>query len=319
MYAGVDLGATNVRAVVGDETGAVLGRDRRATPSGSGIAVTEAVLDALRAAADHAETAPERLRAVGVGSIGPLDLAAGVVDDPANLPAVERIPLTGPIENLVDGAVYLHNDTTAAVIGERFHADRNPDDMAYLTVSSGVGAGVCVDGHVLSGWDGNVGEIGHTTVDPTGAMSCGCGGAGHWEAYCAGTNIPAYAVHLHETEGTATDLPLDAPEFSAADVFAAADSDPLAELVLARVGRWNAIGVASLVHAYAPLVVSVGGGVALNNPDRVLDPVREQLPELVISNVPEVRLTSLGDDVGVKGALASAVTGGTGDRTRISR
>ncbi|WP_247009975.1 ROK family protein [Halorientalis litorea] len=317
MYAGVDLGATNVRAVVGDETATVLGRDRRATPSASGIAVTEAVLDALRAAADHAGTTPERLHAVGVGSIGPLDLAAGVVDDPANLPAVERIPLTGPIENLVDGPVYLHNDTTAAVIGERFHADRNPDDMAYLTVSSGVGAGVCVDGHILSGWDGNAGEIGHTTVDPSGAMPCGCGGSGHWEAYCAGTNIPAYAGHLHETAAVETDLPLDAPDFAAADVFAAGDDDPLAALVLERVGRWNAIGVANLVHAYAPLVVSVGGGVALNNPDRVLDPIREQLPELVISNVPEVRLTSLGDDVGVKGALASAVTGGTGDRTRV--
>ncbi|MFB6143024.1 MAG: ROK family protein [Halorientalis sp.] len=317
MYAGVDLGATNVRAVVGDSAGTVVGRDRRATPGESGIAVTEAVLDALRAAADDAGVSPGACEAVGVGSIGPLDLAAGAVTDPANLPAVERIPLTGPVENLVDGPVHLHNDTTAAVIGERFHADRNPDDMAYLTVSSGVGAGVCVDGHVLSGWDGNAGEIGHTTVDPTGAMACGCGGAGHWEAYCAGSNVPAYAVHLHETEDVETALPLDASDFSAADVFNTADTDPLAARVVERVGHWNAVGVANLVHAYAPLVVSVGGGVALNNPDLVLDPIRERLPDLVVSNVPEVRLTSLGDDVGVKGALASAMTGGTGNRDRI--
>jgi len=77
------------------------------------------------------------------------------------------------------------------------------------------------------------------------------------------------------------------------------------------------MGIANIIHAYAPLVVSVGGAVALNNPDRVLDPIREKLPEMVFINVPEVRLTDLGDEVVVKGALASALTNGTGDRSRI--
>lgn len=318
-YAGVDLGATNVRAVVADDEGQVVGTDRRPTPSGpTGIAVTEAVLASLRGACEDAAVGPEMVHAAGVGSIGPLDLAEGSVDGPANLPpSVETIPLTGPIGELVDGPVYLHNDTVAGVIGERFYAERSPDDMVYLTISSGIGAGVCVDGNVLTGWDGNAGEVGHITVDPAGAMTCGCGRPGHWEAYCSGNNLPRYAEHLHEVEELATDLPVGEPEFEAADVFAAAGEDALADRGIERLADWNAQGITTIVQAYAPLVIYVGGAVALENPELVLNPVRERLGDVVFSNVPELMLTTLGDDVVVRGALASAMTGGTGDRARF--
>jgi glucokinase len=318
-HVGVDLGATNVRAIVGDGDGTVVGRDRRETPRGpSGIVVTETVLSAVRAACRDADVDPDSVAAAGVGSIGPLDLAAGTVTSPANLPdSVESVPLVGPLEHLVDAPVSLHNDTSAGVIGERFHAARNPDDMVYLTISSGIGAGVCVDGHVLSGWDGNAGEIGHATLDPDGELACGCGGAGHWEAYCSGTAIPRYARHLHD--GTPTDLPLEDPALSAADVFAAAGGDDLADRVLEGVAEFNALGVAALIHAYAPIVVHVGGAVALNNPEVVLGGLRERVPDHVMTNVPEIRLTSLGDDAVLEGALASAMTGGTGDSRRLRR
>jgi glucokinase len=319
-YAGVDLGATNVRAVVGDETGRVLGAARRGTPQGpTGIAVTEAVLDVLRDAADDADVSPGRLRAVGIGSIGPLDLADGAVTTPANLPdTVDRVPLTGPVSKLVDSTeIYLHNDTVAGVIGERFYSDRNPDSMVYLTISSGIGAGVCVDGHVLTGWDGNAGEVGHMVVDPQGLMTCGCGKDGHWEAYCSGENLPRYARRLYEDDTVDTEVPVDDPSFDAADVFERAGEDAFADHVVDQVAHWNAIGVTNVVHAYAPLVVYVGGAVALNNEALVVDRIRERIDDLVMTNVPDVQLTTLGDDVVVEGALASALTEGTGDRRRL--
>ncbi|GAB6879462.1 ROK family protein [Halorubrum gandharaense] len=317
-YAGVDLGATNVRAVVGDESATVLGSDARGTPRGpNGIAVTEAVLGVLRGACEEAGIDPREVVAAGIGSIGPLDLAAGAVENPANLPdAIERIPLTGPVGELLGtDEVYLHNDTNAGVIGERFHAERNPDDMVYLTISSGIGAGVAVDGNVLSGWDGNAGEVGHMTLDPHGFMTCGCGHDGHWEAYCSGNNIPRYARELHEEDPIDTALPVGDPDFSAVDVFEHAGEDTFADHVVDQLAHWNAMGIANVIHAYAPLVVSVGGAVALNNPDRTLEPIREKLADMVFINVPEIRLTDLGDEVVVKGALASALTGGTGDRS----
>jgi glucokinase len=320
-YAGVDLGATNVRAVVGDGSGTVLGINRGETPQGpSSIAITEAVLDVLRGACAAADLDPSEIVAAGIGSIGPLDRMQGVVRNPANLPdGIDTIPLTGPVGNLIDGPVYLHNDANAGVIGQRFYADHNPDNMIYLTISSGIGAGIIVDGSVLSGWDGNAGEVGHVTLDPERTMLCGCGKRGHWEAYCSGKNIPRYAEHLHDGEETA--LPLGAEEFGAEHVFDLAGEDAFANRVLERVAAWNTQGFATLVHAYAPMVIYVGGAVALNNPTAIVEEVRERLPDLVMTNVPDVQLTTLGDDVVVRGALASAITGryGTDQQARRSR
>ena len=317
-YVGVDLGATNVRAVAAGGDGTILGAADGDTPrSPTGIGVTEAVLGVVREACAEAGIDPESVTAAGIGSIGPLDLAEGAVENPANLPdTIDRIPLVGPLSVLLDtDQVYLHNDTNAGVIGERFYSERNPDDMVYLTISSGIGAGVCVDGHVLTGWDGNAGEVGHMTVDPQGRLTCGCGHDGHWEGYCSGNHIPRYAAYLHDADPVETALPMDDPSFSAADVFEHDGSDEFATHVVNQLAHWNAMGVANIVHAYAPLVVYVGGAVALNNPERILEPIRERMAGMVMSNVPEIRLTTLGDEVVVKGALASAMTGGTGDRS----
>lgn len=315
-YLGVDLGATTIRAVVGDRAGRIDGRHRAPTPRGpTGIAVTEAMLAAVRAACADAGVDPEAVVAAGIGSIGPLDPDDGAVVDTPNLPAsVDRIPLVGPLHTLLStDRIYLHNDATAGAIGERFFGD-GPEDLVYLTLSTGVGAGAVVDGHVLEGWRGNAAEVGHVTLDSEGRR-CGCGGRGHWEAYCGGANVPAYARDLYEEADDAeTSLSLDDPDLDAAAVFAAdAAGDAFATRVVDRLGRWNALGVATLVHAYAPRVVAVGGGVARNNPERILGPIKERLPEYVATAVPEVRPTDADGDAVTRGALASAITGGTGD------
>lgn len=319
-YAGVDLGGTYVRAIVGDETGEELGSHKQQTPDGpTGIAVTEAVLETLREACEEALIEPTDIRAVGIGSIGPLDLAEGAVENPANLPdSIDRIPLVGPISKLVETeSVYLHNDTIAGVIGERFHSDRNPDNMAYLTISTGIGAGVCVDGNVLAGWDGNAGEVGHITLDPDGFMECGCGRPGHWEAYCSGQNIPRYTAALYREGDWETEMNVTAEDFSAVELYEHAGEDEFADHVIEKLNHWNTLGVANLVHSFAPLVIYVGGGVAINNEQQVLEPIREHLEEHVFTNIPEIKLTNLGDDVVLEGALASALTQGTGDRNRL--
>jgi len=305
-YLGIDLGATTIYAVVGDENGDVLGRDSRPTPQGPDCeAVTNAFLGSARAACADASVDSDSLLAAGIASIGPLDTDDGVVRDPANLPdTVGEIPVVEPLERLVDCPVTLHNDATAGLLGERFDVENPPDDAVYLTLSSGIGAGICVDGSALEGWNGNAGEVGHFTVDGDGTMPCGCGKRGHWEAYCSGDNIPRYARRLHD--GEPTSLPLSDESFGAADVFAAAGGDAFADSVLDRVAEWNAHGVATLVHAYAPEVVSVGGRVALENPG-VVEGIRDRVPDLVMTSTPDIRLTPLGEEVVVRGALASAV------------
>lgn len=309
-YAGIDLGASHIRAAVANSDANVLGTGSCPTPRGpTGIDITEAVLSMIRRASDDAGITPQSIVVAGIGSIGPLDLAAGVIENPANLPdTIDRIPLTGPVGSLIGGdRVVLRNDADAGLVGERFYGDYSPDDMIYLTISSGIGAGIAVDGSLLSGWDGNAGEIGHLTVDPDGEVVCGCGHTGHWEAYCSGNNIPAYVRHLYESARVETALPISDPSFAAPDLFALSGEDEFADSVIERLAEWNAIGLANLVHAYAPITISVGGAVALNNPELVVDPINERLSDLVLTNVPDVQLTSLTEDVVVHGALASAL------------
>lgn len=315
-YAGVDLGATKIRAVLGDEAGRIAGRARRLTPDGpDGDAVAEAVVDCLLAAASDADVDPREIVACGIGGIGPLDMDAGVVDDPTNLAdCIDRVPLVEPISSRFDTPVMLHNDAVAGVIGERFYSEDAPQNTAYLTISTGIGAGVAIDGEVLSGWDGNAAEVGHWQLEPDG-LPCGCGIDGHWEAYCGGSNIAQHARYIHETEEVATDLPLEAADFDAATLFGAAGDDPLADRVIEACAAYNAAGIADLVHAYAPEVVVIGGAVARNNPELVVHPLRERVPALVMSQVPEIRLTSLGDETVVRGALAAVLPEGDGEQS----
>lgn len=318
-YVGLDLGATNVRAVVGDGTATITGTARRGTPSESGEDVTGAILQAVREACADASVEPTAVVAAGVGAMGRLDPAVGGVRVPANLSNnVRTIPLVDPLAELLNtGNVQIKSDTTAGVIGERFYAHSDVDNLVYLTISSGIGAGVIADGNVVSGWNGNAGEIGHTTIDAEGFMTCGCGHDGHWEAYCSGNNIPRFARALHKQDAdpVETSLQLEQPGFTAEDLFEHAGADAFADHVLERLARLNTIGITNLVHAYAPQVVSVGGAVALNNPEHILAPVRERLDEAVLIDVPEIGRSELGEEAVLKGALASAVTNGTGEPT----
>lgn len=299
-----------------DPLGACRRRNRRRrwpvsgqTPSGpDGDAIVEAILDAIRTACDDAGCNPTAVVAAGIGSIGPLDPAAGAVVEPANLPGIERIDLVEPVAHLVDADVRLHNDATAAAIGERYYAAGNAADLAYLTLSTGIGAGVIADGRVLRGHRGNAAEIGHVTLDPSSALRCGCGAQGHWEALCAGSNLPAHARSLADEFDTDLQLAEATPE----SLLAAAGSDPLATHLVERVGTWNAVGVSLLVHAYDPARVVVGGALARNHPRTILEPIRETLPAHTLESPPPVELTELGEEATVRGALASALTGGDG-------
>lgn len=316
-YVGVDLGATRVRAIVGDGSGAVLGRRRRATPAGAeGPTVAQCVLEAVADACEDAGVEPADVAAAGIGTIGPLAPAEGAVVDPVNLPAVDRIDLVEPVAGLLDADVRFHNDATAGAIGERFAAPGDPANLVYLTLSTGVGAGAIVDGRALLGRAGNAVEVGHATFDPDAPVTCGCGSPGHWEAFCGGANLPDHAAVLARETGLGTDL--DPPACTPADLLSAAGSDPLATHLVERMGAWNAVGVAMLVHAYAPETIYVGGAIARNHPEAVLEPIRSRLPDLCLVDRPPVRPTTLGDEAVVRGALASAITGGTGAGPRYT-
>ncbi len=310
-YLGVDVGASTVGAVVGDADGTVLAREARETPTTAGDAVAATIGDVVDAVCATAGVDPGEIVAAGVASMGPLDRSAGAVDEPPNLP-VDRVAVLAPVEARVDADISLYNDATAGAVGERFYREAPHRNLVYLTVSTGIGAGAIVDGRPLLGATGNAVETGHVQLDPDGPRLCGCGGAGHWEGYASGRNLPAYARHLADSEAIATDLDLDA--LDARGLYQS--DDPLAATVRERAADWHAQGVATLIHAYDPDLVAVGGSVAVEHPDAVVDAMGERLPTLAVACAPPIEVTTMGGEAGLRGALACALTGGTGDARR---
>lgn len=301
LVGGIDLGATNLRVAVADDEGAILGRADRETPDADGDAVTAAVTSALSRAADAAGVQPTALGAVGVASVGPLDSTTGVVLDPPNILGADRIALRDALEAVTGSEVVVSNDAIAALRAER--AAGAPPNTVYLTLSTGIGAGACVDGHVLRGTRGNAAEMGHIVVDPGGALDCNCGATGHWEAYCSGTALPEHAAHVARTTPVSTDLSLET--LTTPGLVEMAETDELAARTLTRVARFNAFGLAALVHAFAPSAIRVGGTLATEAGEYVLEPAVDQLPEYLAVETPSVRVTAL-DDPALRGAILSA-------------
>jgi glucokinase len=208
--------------------------------------------------------------------------------------------------------LYLANDCTAAVWGEReFGAGRGVANLVYITLSTGIGGGAIVDGHLLLGKDGNAVEIGHVTLDFAG-IRCGCGKPGHWEAYCSASNIPRF-VRLWlqaRRRGVRESLlfKLTGGKLSRLTtqlLFEAAQAgDKLSCEIVQELGLLNAIGFANVINAYDPELITVGGAMALNNPQLILDPIRRYVRGYVINRTPRIRITPLGHDITLYGATA---------------
>jgi len=211
--------------------------------------------------------------------------------------------------------IYLLNDCISAVVGEKFFgAGKNHENLAYVTISTGIGGGVYVDGHLLMGEDRNAAEIGHFTIDHEEALLCGCGKRGHWQAYCSGKGIPDYVKLLlkekkpEELQGCLLQDANDRDRFdiTARTLYDAAKADdPICKDLVERIGVLNAIGFACVVDAYDPSLITVGGAITLNNTALVVDPIRQHVEEHTRNRAPDIIITPLGEDIVLFGALAT--------------
>lgn len=312
---GVDLGATNVRVALSDVEGRILLKKTGRTTGGTGLDVVRQIVEMGRNALSSLGLTDRSLKAVGVGSIGPLDLKKGLIVNPPNL-RVGIIPIVEGIEKHFNAPVRLLNDCVAAVLGEkRFGAGRNMENIVYVTISTGIGGGAIVDGHLLLGKDGNAHEVGHIVVDKEGLLECGCGKRGHWEAYCSGTGMVNYAKLLLKewrVDFNKSSLrKLFQEDFSNAApkmLFEAArGGDGVALRIIGEIGLLNAIGFANIVNTYDPELITVGGSVALFNSELILEPVKKNIPKYAINRLPEITITPLGEDAVLYGALAAAL------------
>jgi glucokinase len=245
----------------------------------------------------------EDIPAVGIGCGGPLDAERGVLLSPPHLPGWHEVPVTALAGEAYERPAVLENDATAAACGEhRYGAGAGTRHMVYLTLSTGVGGGVVVDGQLYRGARGNGGELGHVTVDWRGRPCRGCGRRGCLEAYVSGTSIAERAREATIQAGISA---LDG--ITAADVAAAARAgDAVASAVWAETIDALACGLTSLVNLFEPELVVIGGGVSRAG-EQLLGPVRDRVRANSMrpaAQAADIVTSALGERVGVVGAAA---------------
>ncbi len=268
---GIDLGGTELRAAVVDTKGLVKKRMQVPTAAAAGPDVVIAQIETLICGMREG-LAESDLLGVGVGSPGPLNPYEGVVIHAPTLNGWRNIPLRSLLAGRTGLRVELNNDANVAALGElRFGSGKGLQHFIYVTVSTGIGGGVIVDGHLLLGRHGLAGEVGHIAVSPEGPV-CSCGIQGCWEAFASGTALGVFAHRrLGEflAEGGKSRLseiarssPLQAHHVAAA----ASEGDEFAIGLMHREGSWLGIGLASLIHTFSPERIALGGGVSNSFP-----------------------------------------------------
>jgi glucokinase len=304
---GVDIGGTLLRAATFDVELNLLERVEQPAEAEKGSdAVVDRLIETIRQVLPES---PEDLLGIGIGAPGPLDPPEGIIIKTPNLPW-EDLPLVKILKEALGGTVYLANDADVAGLAEhRMGAGRGTRHMVYMTISTGIGGGIIMDGKLLTG-RGQGGEVGHMTVVPDGPM-CGCGHPGHLEAVASGTGIARIArerLAAGEASTMHDAVERDFSQVTAVTVGqAAAEGDPLATEIVCQAGRYIGVSIASLMHLLNPEMFVLGGGVTKIG-DFLFDNIHEGVREYAMhprywEDTPIV-LAALGEDVGLLGAGA---------------
>lgn len=299
LLLGLDIGGTKSAAVVGDRDGNVLARVSAATPRERWQDAVALLCDLIREVCRAHGSAVSDMDALGVSCGGPLDSATGTVYAPPNLPAWEAVPLRSILEAEFGLPTRLENDANATALAEhRWGAGQGCRDMAFLTMGTGIGAGLILDGNLYRGRHDLAGEVGHAVVLPNGPL-CPCGKRGCLEALASGTSLARMGRERYGEEN-----------LTAYDVCKRARlGEPAAQGVIADVALYMGIGLANLLHTLN-LERIVLGTLAVHAADLLLEPIRQSAEAHCWPRVWEgVSLlpAALGDAAQDKAALAVAL------------
>jgi len=306
---GVDLGGTKIATALLDLNGKILRRVRyETTPLKSAKEVIDCLIHSV-----HKVRGDIPITGVGVASPGAVDTKRGIILNGANLPEWVNIPLRQEMESQLELPVQIANDANAAAWGEYYAgAGKGSKTMAYITISTGIGSGIILDGRLLLGSNGYAGELGHTMIVQDGQL-CGCGQLGCWEAYASGTSIARIAKEAAEKKfSLMTELAAqDGTVIGAKHLFKAASlGDSVAIGVIDEATSYIASGLKNVIHTFNPDCIVIGGGVSLAGDD-LFAPVLEKTKRLVMEPYRETfRIVPalLGEDVGVVGAATLSFT-----------
>ena len=301
----VDLGGTHLRVALVDDTGRILNQHKQDTPKGDSA---EDIVDALVQVAERWGCSELPVVATSIMVPGAVDCAKAVVVQAPNLPSLVNFPLKSQLQKRLGWPVYLENDANAAVVGEMWQgAARGCRDVVSVTLGTGVGGGVILDGKLWRGSHGSGGEIGHTTVDPFSGLKCKCGNTGCLELFASATAIVRMT---REALSSFPETSLKSDELTAEKVYdAGKQGDELALVVFKRFGMYLGIGLANLINLIDPQIIVITGGV-VNGWDLFAEEMYRQVGERAFRTTAQqvkIAKAECGDNAGLLGAARLAL------------
>lgn len=312
FYLGIDLGGTNIKSGVVDDTGRPLSSISVETHSERGPEEgLKSLAEAGRLALDACGLSWDEVAAVGLGTPGTLDLEAGLLLDPVNLPGWGNIPIGQRLGAILGKPTVLQNDANAAAFGEYWAgAGRGALSLVLFTLGTGIGCGIVDQGRLVQGRHSHGAECGHIIVQMENGRRCSCGNHGHLEAYASATSLvkrarealeddPSSGLRLAASQGNLT---------SRAIARAAAEGDPLAQRLMRETARYLAVGAVCLMHTIDPDIVLFAGGMIAAG-EGFLEDIRADVRAMAFPT-PAARTridyAQLGGDAGFIGAAGCA-------------
>ncbi len=306
-YLGVDIGGTNISAGIIDEDSRIV--DKASTPTIQGRDYHDILGDSARLCLKLAEKnniSMKDIYSVGIGLPGLLDTKKGCFVYANNL-SFNHINIIDEVKKYIDKPIFIENDANCAAIGEMMcgaaHGNKN---VIYITLGTGVGAGIILNGKVFRGAFGGGGEAGHMVIMAQGEP-CTCGRKGCWEAYASATALRRegrIAAAKYPSSEIYNLVDGNIKLIDAKTVFDAADlNDEIALEIVDLYSKYLAIGLVNLVNIFQPETIVIGGGICAQG-DRVITPVTKILKEKVYGGELKTKLAiaTLGNDAGIVGA-----------------
>ena len=308
-YLGIDLGGTNIAAAVVDENFKIIGTGKVKTncprPAEE---IAEDMYKAGMMAIENSGLKLEDVAEVGVGAPGSVNPKTGFICYSNNLGFV-NLPLGEILEKKFGKRVFLENDANAAAFGEQLAgAGKGAEQFVAITLGTGVGGGVIINGHILSGMNSAGGELGHTVIVKDGEH-CSCGRNGCWEAYASATGLIRQTKAAMEKDKQSKMWELVNGDINAVSGRTAFDGlragDATAKAVVDGYCEYVACGLTNIINIFQPEVLCIGGGISKEG-ETLVAPIREYVEkERYSKNVDKqtvIKAAELGNDAGIIGA-----------------
>lgn len=306
---GIDVGGTNVKIALVDGEGKIIYSNSVPTYAQMGYEYTvNNIKQAIRDLMKETNTDAKEIEGIGFDFPGQVDYKTGVVKLAPNIPGWVNVPIAQMIEEEFNIPTRIDNDVRCAALGElKFGAGKGCENFVCITVGTGIGSGLVINGQLVRGAANAAGEIGHIKLQMNGGPICGCGDTGCLEAFASGPSIVAMAQEYLKG-GKSTKF----REMAGADgeitpyivAKAAEAGDPVAKRIFEIVGTYIGMGLVSVINLLNPEKVIIGGGVAAAG-DLLFDPIRKTIKEramVVAGNSVEIVPAELGNSAGVIGA-----------------